>query len=207
MAQLAHTTVDALLAGLAAKSPAPGGGAAAALAGALAAALGRMPIAYTSSPSPAVSGADRSLDAVAAELLRLADRDAEAYGTFAARRTALGPAWRDHPDAVALANAVIDVPLNAARAAVDALEHVASLPGLTNRRLDSDLAVAAILAEACVRSAAWNVRVNLPLAPTAERRDAALHEAADLVVRARRLTDTVEHACAANLTDPRGAPA
>jgi formiminotetrahydrofolate cyclodeaminase len=43
---------------------------------------------------------------------------------------------------------------------VDVLECLEGLIGRSNERLASDLAIAAVLGEASVRSAAWNVHVN-----------------------------------------------
>jgi formiminotetrahydrofolate cyclodeaminase len=110
-----------------------------------------------------------ALERASGLLLELAEEDAAAYGLLSeltklpeddARRV------REYPRAVA---AAVQAPLATCAACCDVLRLLESLAGKTNRRLDSDLAIAAILAESGARAGAWNVRVNLPLLAEAGR--------------------------------------
>lgn len=158
-----------MLGAIAAKTPAPGGGAAASAVGALGAALARMVGAYSvgkkslAEHQPMLLDADARLERAAAMFLRLADEDAEAY----ARVNALQRLAPEDPDRKAgwsdAVDAAVMVPRASLAAGIEVLRLLESLVGRTNTYLASDLAVAAVLAEAACRSAAWNVRVNLPL--------------------------------------------
>ncbi|MHC4947982.1 MAG: cyclodeaminase/cyclohydrolase family protein [Planctomycetota bacterium] len=161
--------VGAFLDALAAKRPVPGGGAVASLVAALGAALGRMVVAY-SAGKPALAEhaalhaeAAADLEHLQRRAAELADADARAYDRLnrlmkldresAERRAAWEPAVR----------AAIDAPRGVLAACLALLERLETLTGRTNRMLGSDLAIAAVLAEAAARAAAWNVRINLPL--------------------------------------------
>ena len=82
---LGSMTVSELLGGLAAKKPAPGGGAAAAAVGALGAALGGMVIAFSEGKEEFADLLDmlrknaRALDEQRRDFMALCDRDAEAF--------------------------------------------------------------------------------------------------------------------------------
>lgn len=158
-----------LLDDIAAKQPTPGGGAVAATVAAIGAALGSMVVAYSQGRKSLAPHADRLAAAANALLahreraIDLASADAAAYG-------ALNRLWRlpeDDPDRVAgmpaAVQAAIDAPMAAASLGLETLGVLERLVGHSNRHLGSDLAIAAILAEAAVRSALWNVRINLPM--------------------------------------------
>jgi formiminotetrahydrofolate cyclodeaminase len=70
-----------------------------------------------------------------------------------------------------------------------------TLPGTTNSMLKSDLAIAAVLAEAAVRAAAWNVRINLPLVDNAETTDTLDREIQESLNEAHELSSAIEIAC------------
>jgi methenyltetrahydrofolate cyclohydrolase len=133
---------------------------------------------------------------LAEQFLELADRDASAYGAFAAarklpresdeQRTARAVAVRE------AARAAAEAPLACVAACRDLLAAAESLAGRSNVNAASDLAVAANLGEAAARGAAANVLINLPAmeddvlaAVMTERVDAYLHEVQDLADRAR----------------------
>ncbi|MFK7960070.1 MAG: cyclodeaminase/cyclohydrolase family protein [Phycisphaerales bacterium] len=158
-----------LLDSIAAKQPTPGGGAVAALVGAISAALGSMVVAYSRGRKALAPHANRlesagnALDAHRARAIELAAEDARAYGALNElwKRPADDPVRvRDMPAAV---QAAIDAPMAAAQLGLETLSVLERLVGHSNRHLGSDLAIAAILAEAAVRSALWNVRINLPM--------------------------------------------
>jgi methenyltetrahydrofolate cyclohydrolase len=156
-----------LLASIAAKTPSPGGGAVAASSLALAAALAQMVVNYSlgkkslSEHEPLHERALAHLQKVAARALELADEDAQAYAR-------LNEIWkldradprrgRDLPLAVLGA---IEPPRKSLEGALELLRLLKELCSRTNPHLNSDLAVAAILAEAAARAAAWNVHVNV----------------------------------------------
>ena len=168
-------SIDAFLESLGQKTPTPGGGAVAGVTAAIGAALGRMVVSYSLGKTSLAEHADRHADAMAAleqfqrRMIELADDDAEAY-------LALNELSRLDPDderrqreyEPALLRA-ITVPLEVMTAGTETLERLESLRGRTNKWLFSDLAIAAILIEAAVRSAAWNVRINLPQLASKDR--------------------------------------
>ncbi len=200
---LARLSVDELLAEIGAKSPTPGGGAVASVTAALAAALGRMVVNYSvGKPSLAEHDAlhRAALEALAdhaRSALRLAHADSEAYG----RLHALGKLDHAHeqrkrewPGAV---EAAIDAPRQVMSECLAMLELFDRLLGAANPRLGTDLAVAAILAEAAARAAAWNVHANLELLTDAGAARQVEAETARSVEQVRRLSETIEQRCAA----------
>ena len=85
--------IGSFAAALAARSPSPGGGAAAAVGAALGAAAGAMAARYTTGPKWGALGAQaqalaESLDATARTCLALADQDAQAFAALGAARKA-----------------------------------------------------------------------------------------------------------------------
>ncbi|HVP73313.1 MAG TPA: cyclodeaminase/cyclohydrolase family protein [Phycisphaerales bacterium] len=154
---------------VAAKQPTPGGGAVASVVAALAAALGRMVVNYSAGKKSLLAhdalhqGALRSLQELGARALELAEEDAAAYG----RLNALWKLEKNDPKRIAEFGAAVEQAIAAPHAVLHAcmetLRLLQRLCGATSRSLASDLAMAAILAEAGARSAAWNVRINLPL--------------------------------------------
>lgn len=197
---LTDQPIHAFLAALAARTPTPGGGAVASVVGALSAALGRMVLAYTvGRKTPEDERADLERASAALErasglLLELAEEDAAAYGLLSEllklaeddpRRV------REYPGAVA---AAVQAPLATTAACCDVLRLLESLAGRTNRRLDSDLAIAAILAEAGAKAGAWNVRVNLPMLSEEEQAGPAGQVERYLQEAARR-RERVERIC------------
>jgi methenyltetrahydrofolate cyclohydrolase len=180
----------------------PGGGSASAVAGALGAALVAM-VAALSEGRPryaahagTLARAGATGTGLAEQFLEIADRDAAAYGAFAAarklpresdeQRTARAAAVRE------AARAAAEAPLECVAACRDLLAAAESLAGRSNVNAASDLAVAANLGEAAARGAAANVLINLPAmeddvvaAAMTERVDAYLHEVQELADRAR----------------------
>lgn len=200
---LTSLTLGQFLDALAAKTPAPGGGAVAGVAGATAAALASMVIAYSidrpahAAHRVALGQAAGDLARARAVLLGLAEEDAEAYTalTEARRRPAAGP---DRDDAVRAASArCVQAPAATLAACVELLRAFAELPTRTNPNLRSDLAIAAALADAAADAAAWNVTVNLPLLAEGGPREAAAAATARGRAAAGRLRGEVDAACRA----------
>ncbi|NRA57433.1 MAG: cyclodeaminase/cyclohydrolase family protein [Phycisphaerales bacterium] len=157
-----------LLGAIASKTPAPGGGAVASAAGALAAALAGMVLAYSRGKKSLAEHADthaaliEKCSRASGLLLELADADAEAYSELNALQR-LGEDDPDREDSLpAAAQRCVDVPLEVQRVCLDLLGAFEALAPIANRWLLSDLKIAAILAEAAVRASACNVAVNTP---------------------------------------------
>jgi formiminotetrahydrofolate cyclodeaminase len=193
-------TVGEILESIAAKTPAPGGGAVAGLTGATAAALAQMVVSYSFTKKLAphhdeLRGIDKQLTDSRALCLQLAEEDAAAYE----RVSTLQKLPEDHPQRLAelddAVQAATRFPLSAMAASVDLLRLLERMPTITSQYLRSDLAIAVILAHAATRAADWNVRVNLP---SIEDRDLASRIRADadrLLTTAADLAERVERTC------------
>jgi len=169
MAGFGEMTVGGFLEQLSAKAPAPGGGAAACMAGATAAALAQMVVAYSvgkknlAEHEVHLQQASAMLSRARGLMLQLADEDAAAYALVnELQKLPEGDARRVAEFAGAAAAAVA-VPRAALALSMDLLRLVESLCGKSNKFLRSDLAIAAVLGEAAAKSAWWNVSVNLSL--------------------------------------------
>lgn len=176
--RLTELSVRGFVERLATSDPAPGGGSAAALAGAMGAALVRMVVELTAVPSESASVATelREIGAAAAtwqsELLNLADLDANAYSAVVqARRlpraTELERRARDVQVAAAMREAT-RAPLATVRAASAVLELAERLAPIGSRHAISDVGVGGMLATTSARGAAVNVRINLPYVQDSE---------------------------------------
>lgn len=168
----AELTVGAFIAELASKAPAPGGGSAAALAGAMGAALVQMVVALTAGRPDAepVEGELRELALAAAgfqsELLQLVENDAAAYASvIAARRLPRETEREQELRRVQIDAAMRDAtraPLHITERANEVLQLAERLAPIGSRNAISDAGVAGLLAAAAVRGGALNVRINLP---------------------------------------------
>jgi formiminotetrahydrofolate cyclodeaminase len=166
-----HQSVRDFLETVASKQPTPGGGAVASIVAALAAAVARMVVNY-SVGKKSLAGHDALHQEALASLreqgeraLELAEDDARAYE----RLNTLWKLDKADPKRVAEFAAAVEEAIAAPHAVLHVcMETLRLLKRLaaaqaTNAMLASDLAIAAVLAEAGARSAAWNVRINLPL--------------------------------------------
>ena len=173
----------------AAEVPAPGGGSAAALGSALAAALVAMVCRYTQGRER-FADVDRRVREVLREVEDLrrgltgaVDEDADAYSGYArARKLPRGSdeevAARETAMRLALESSTL-VPLRVARMSVRVLELALAAAELGSPQLVSDAAVAAELADAGRRAALVNVRLNArQLADDAFGRDVRAQAAA-----------------------------
>jgi formiminotetrahydrofolate cyclodeaminase len=174
--RLSEMPARELLARLSTRAPVPGGGSAAALAGAMGAALVHMVVELTTGrPSAAPheallaelgGDAARLRDA----LVDLAEEDAAAYeAVVAARRlpneTEAERIERDQRIASATHEAT-DVPLRTAHAAAQVFALAERLAPVGNRNAITDAGVGGMLAATALRGAALNVQVNLPYLAT-----------------------------------------
>jgi len=168
---LLRLPVDGFLDALSAADPAPGGGAAAAIAVALGASLCAM-AARLSSTRLAESGEL----AAEAELLRnraagLGEADADAYRrVIEALQLPREPGGEARKRAVAAAlSAAADVPMQVVEAGAQVARLAARLAEEGNPNLRGDAEAAALLAEAGARAAGALVRINLARAPEDDR--------------------------------------
>jgi len=203
MSTFASLSVQGFLNELGAKTPAPGGGAAACMTGATAAALAHMVVEYSlgkknlAEHQAELAHASATLARARKVMLQLADEDAAAYALVNelrklpetdARRIA------EFPDA---AGAAIAAPRATLALCIDLLRLIESLCGRTNRHLRSDLAIAAVLGEAAARSAWWNVSVNLSMVADEAERGRLAAEGNRACVTAAAIREMVERECAA----------
>jgi formiminotetrahydrofolate cyclodeaminase len=160
-------SIEQFLSATAAKQPTPGGGSVAALAGALAAAIGEMVLSYSLGKKdlvafePELKQAAHELQLAREMLLQLMVEDQEAYAELtAARKLPVDSADRQGRITAAVI-ACIRVPQAIGASAVSILLLCDRIVEKVNPWLLSDLAVCCDLATATARCASYNVRVNL----------------------------------------------
>ena len=201
-------TIGAFLEKLAARTPAPGGGAVAALDAAEAAALLGMVARYTSGPryaavAPVIERVIAQSDALRAECTDLIAADAEAFGAVAAayalpKETAEQQAARSAAIAAALVIAA-GPPGAVIYAAARLLELAEALRPAGNRTLLSDVAAAAEAIRAAAATARINVEVDLAGITDAAARD----RYSELAARVDTLLARADAVSAAVRTDLR----
>ncbi len=162
-----HESIASFTRRLAARTPTPGGGSAAALAGALGAALGEMVLAYSIDPATPVAELTSARTELADgrhRFLQLVDEDAQSYEAVRAARRAR----KERPDDAGALAAVVatlrgaaSVPLETARRAVDLARALEAVRGATRTALASDLTTALALFRAATEGALANVEINL----------------------------------------------
>ncbi len=164
---LAEQSIDRLLDLIAERTPAPGGGSAAACAVAIAAALEQMAAGFTlgrersALPPARADELQRTAGELRATALELAERELHSYGELlSARRLPDRQPGRERRIADADAEA-IGAPLELSRCAARAAELGAELVRDGNRNLVGDAICATLLAEAACRAAATLVALNL----------------------------------------------
>lgn len=164
-------TVGGFLDAVAAATPTPGGGSVSALVGALGAALARMVAGLArdkqgyESVQPDLILIESKASAAQEHLLSLVEKDARAYETVveAMRRpkgTEAEKATRVDAMQAAYKRAT-EVPLETMEACSEVLEFAAAALEKGNRGATTDAAVAILLAEAGLRGASLNARINL----------------------------------------------
>lgn len=174
---LVSLSIDDFLDRLASDAPTPGGGAVAALTGALAAALGRMACALTAGKTkfadvePQVNQIASRLNRATLMLKQLIDEDAAAYAELsAAFKIDRGDPQRQERVAQA-AGVAAAVPLETVAFSRQVLGDLRRLEPIGNPNLRSDVEAAIHLAQAAMHAAAANVRVNLPLLTEAQAQE------------------------------------
>ncbi len=163
----ADASLTEFAARLAARTPTPGGGSAAAAAGAFGAALGEMVLAYSQragAEDAALTDAAGDLGKVRGELLGLVDEDSRAFEAVRAarrrRKDAPGDAAASAAWAAALRRAA-EVPLESARLAHRALAVLSAIAPKVKPTIASDHTTAVGLLVAARAGALANVSINL----------------------------------------------
>ncbi|UAK30423.1 cyclodeaminase/cyclohydrolase family protein [Nocardia asteroides] len=200
-----EATLAQYLSDLAAKIPAPGGGAVAALHAAQGAALVAMVARYTTRAKdaenrPVVDRIIEAADAASTRALALADADAAAF-------TAVGAAYKlpkDSPEDLAARKAAIEAALiEAARvpaAVVDEADEVLSLAAelfpIGNPNVVTDIGAAAGACRAAAATSQLNIEINVASLPAAEgdRFAPVLMRIEEITARADALHADVVHA-------------
>ncbi len=191
---LAGETVSGFVSAVASSAPVPGGGSVAAHVGALGSALAEMVAGLTVGRKKyaAVDADMRKLGTTAArlraELSTLVQADADAYTVVGAayklpKTTPAELGERDAAIQAALMKAA-EVPLETARACAEVAALAATCADKGNANAASDAGVAALLAEAACRGAAYNVRINVSSMPDKAAGAPLAAEAASLVAAA-----------------------
>lgn len=163
--------VGQLLSALASPDPTPGGGTAAAIAGAIGTALLVMVTGLAKSrhnldhEKTALAAAKSGLEPISSSLMHLADADTLAFDeVMAAYRMPKASdddrAARTRAIQAALRGAT-EIPLQTLRACADALAHARPVADYGNQSAASDVGVAIGLLKAAAEGAAANVRINL----------------------------------------------
>jgi formiminotetrahydrofolate cyclodeaminase len=199
-----NLTLGELLDRLGSADPSPGGGAAAALAGALGAALVQM-TANLSIGRPRLAdieaqarGIESRAGSLRRQLAELADADSEAFDKVSAayklpRHDDAQKAARTEAIQSALHIAAA-VPMQTARMCADVLAVAEEAAPILNPAVISDVVVGALLAQAALEGAAINVEINLATmtdASAVERYSSELQQARDGAgQRVQRVVDT-----------------
>ncbi|MDR3076927.1 MAG: cyclodeaminase/cyclohydrolase family protein [Synergistaceae bacterium] len=164
-------TIQAFLDKLAGKSPAPGGGSSAALAGAIGAALVSMVAALTAGNDKFAESREfmtemhKASESLMSRLIELMNEDTEAFNEYMAALKM--PKSSDseksaRKSAIATASLrITEVPLATLELSAKVAALAARATELGNPNAASDAGSAALLAEAAGRAAAYNVRINL----------------------------------------------
>jgi glutamate formiminotransferase/formiminotetrahydrofolate cyclodeaminase len=187
------TSLSGFVSSVASSTPTPGGGSVAAHVGSLAAALAQMVAGLTAGRKKyaAVDAQMKQIALDAAELghtlSALVDADARAYTAVSnAYKLPKEPSDAGVRRAEAITEALIGasrVPLETARACARVAELASNHPTKGNTNAVSDAGVAALLAEAACRGAAYNVRINIGALEDKSRGAALVDEARELVSR------------------------
>jgi formiminotetrahydrofolate cyclodeaminase len=197
-------TVGDLLERLGSSDPSPGGGAAAALAGALGAALVQMTANLTIGRPRLADVEDQArriedrAGALRRQLAELGDADSAAFDTVSAayklpRTDDAQKAARTQAIQSALHTAA-EVPMQTARVCAEVLAVAEEAAPILNPAVISDVVVGAVLIQAALESAAINVEINLAAmtdASAAERFSGELRQIREGTrQRAQRVVDT-----------------
>jgi formiminotetrahydrofolate cyclodeaminase len=191
------TTLSAFLEQLGSSAPAPGGGAASALAGALSAALAEM-VAQLTAGRPKYAAVDERVRVIIADLraarvrlVQLIEDDERAFQAVSAGYK-LPKADEEERTSREVAiqralGAAMQPPLAVMSTVCDVLELAEEIAHIGNGTVVSDAGCASIIGEAAVRSAALNVLANIVLLHDQAAAADGRQQVADLEARALSL--------------------
>ena len=179
-------SVSSFLEKAASRSPAPGGGCVAALAGALGASMASMSASFTIGKKGYESASEEAGDILSAsasavkKLSALAEADIASYEKVsAAYKLPAGTDELEKEKQAEIRESLLEamrVPFETAGHCLDIMKRLVRLAEIGNKNLISDVGVAAYLLSAAVKSAALNVEINLKALAdedlTAEKRGA-----------------------------------
>ncbi len=186
--------VDEFLDLLAARTPAPGGGASAALTCAMAAGLVEMATSFASARG--LERVHERAQALRAQVQVLAYADGQSYGrVIEALRLPPGEGRKEQLDA-AVAGAMAG-PMEILEIASEVATLAADVAETGNRNLEGDALTGALLAEAAARSAATLAQLNASMLSVSALADAHLDELRPLLARATRARERAVSAYAA----------
>ena len=191
---LTELPVQDLIAAFRSPEPTPGGGSAAALTGAVGAALLAMvsslsrPRASTPDDVERLADASRRCTEISKELTALVDRDSDAYGAVVAAYR-LPKSTPDEADrrAARIQEALLGAtttPLDVIRRCSAAIAQAATVASLGNRNASSDVQSGLELLSAGLRAAMLNVEINLNSLKDAELGAGIRNEASRLLAAA-----------------------
>ncbi len=199
--ELTKQPVTGFLDAVRSDAPAPGGGSAAALEGAMGAALTAMVCGLTlgkvscAEHHTLAAAVKTEAESLSARLTQLVDRDTEGFLTISAayampKATAEEKAARSAAIQAGLA-VCTEIPLEVMALAVRTLELADSLLGRFNQNATSDLGVAALSLGAAVRGAWLNVLINIGSLRDREKARAFWQRGGRLLERGDLLSDHV----------------
>ncbi len=186
---------------LAGSAPAPGGGGASALCGAIGTALGNMVGSLTvgkkkyADVESEIKELMKKADAVQAELLALVDRDAEVFEPLAKaygmpKATEEERAEKDRVMEAAL-KAACEVPIAIMRACASGIELCETFAEKGSRLAVSDAGCGAVLCKAALRAASLNVFINTKSMKDRDAADAFNKEADSITEEYAKRADAV----------------
>jgi len=195
------TTLESFLAELKSRAPTPGGGAASALVGAIAAALcgmvARLNDKKDGTPGP-LHGSIAAADALLEDMKRLIDQDIAAFERLAAT-------WKLPPDDAGASAAKQQATIDATESPLEIMSKALFIMKLAAMGLEkskkgclSDAGVAAIFAHAALEGARLNVLINLPGIEDAARREELRTRGESLHVSAAALRREIDALLATN---------
>jgi formiminotetrahydrofolate cyclodeaminase len=183
---------------VAAGTPTPGGGSVAAQSGALGASLGQMMCNITigkkkfAEAEPRLKEIRDELERLGARLRELIAEDSESFeAVLRAYRLPKENEDRDAQIESAMRGAV-DVPFETAERSFQVLKHLRELADIGNPNALSDVAVGALLAQAAVKGASYNVYVNLGSLSDREMADLVGRKMKGLIDDARAVAEEIE---------------
>lgn len=173
MVKFSELTLAEYMSLLAAGTPIPGGGGAAALAGALGAALASMTANFTVGREKFAENEDEArellqiMDSARVRLLCLVDEDARAFSklieSYKLPKTCVEEVATRAEAIRHAAKESAEVPMEVSRLMVDVLGAASKLLTIGNPSVLSDAACSVLFARAAMRCAVYNVRINLEL--------------------------------------------